>query len=59
MAWGPLSMALTDAQNSDRFLYPKNSFKTKTHSYSWTEDEANKNASDFPTVITEKKPLKK
>lgn len=59
MAWGPLSMALTDAQNSDRFLYPKNSFKTKTHSYSWTEDEANKNASDFPTVITEKKTLKK
>lgn len=45
MAWGPLSMALTDSQNTERFLYAKNSFKTKTHSYSWTEDEINKNVS--------------
>lgn len=45
MAWGPLSMALGDAQNSERLLFPKNSFKTKSHSYSWTEDELNKNVS--------------
>lgn len=43
MAWGPLSMALDDAQNGERFLFPKGSFKTKSHSYSWTEDEINKN----------------
>lgn len=43
MAWGPLSMALGDAQNGERLLFPKNSFKTKSHSYSWTEDEINKN----------------
>lgn len=43
MAWGPLSMALSDAQNGERLLFPKNSFKTKSHSYSWTEDEINKN----------------
>lgn len=45
MAWGPLSMALGDAQNGERFLFPKGSFKTK--SYSWTEDEINKNVSGF------------
>lgn len=45
MAWGPLSMALGDAQNGERFLFPKGSFKTKSHSYSWTEDEINKNVS--------------
>lgn len=45
MAWGPLSMALSDAQNGDRFLFPKNSFKSKSQSYSWTEDEINKNVS--------------
>ncbi|XP_055294848.1 voltage-gated potassium channel subunit beta-2-like isoform X2 [Sitodiplosis mosellana] len=44
MAWGPLSMALGDAQNGERLLFPKNSFKTKSHSYSWTEDEINKNS---------------
>lgn len=43
MAWGPLSMALGDSQNTERLLFPKNSFKTKSHSYSWTEDEVNKN----------------
>lgn len=43
MAWGPLSMALTDTQNGERFLFSKNSFKSKTHSFSWTEDEINKN----------------
>lgn len=45
-AWGPLSMALGDAQNGERLLFPKNSFKTKSHSYSWTEDEINKNVSE-------------
>ena len=45
-AWGPLSMALGDAQNGERLLFPKNSFKTKSHSYSWTEDELNKNVSE-------------
>lgn len=45
MAWGPLSMALGDAQNGERLLFPKNSFKTKSNSYSWTEDEINKNVS--------------
>lgn len=47
MAWGPLSMALGDAQNGERLLFPKNSFKSKSHSYSWTEDELNKNVSKF------------
>lgn len=42
MAWGPLSMALGEAQNGERLLFPKGSFKTKSHSYSWTEDEINK-----------------
>lgn len=50
MAWGPLSMALGDAQNGDRLLFPKGSFKTKSHSYSWTEDEINKNVS-FPLPL--------
>lgn len=45
MAWGPLSMALGEAQNGERLLFPKGSFKTKSHSYSWTEDEVNKNVS--------------
>lgn len=40
-------MALGDAQNGERLLFPKNSFKTKSHSYSWTEDEINKNVSEF------------
>ncbi|XP_037029396.1 voltage-gated potassium channel subunit beta-2 [Bradysia coprophila] len=43
MAWGPLSMALADTQNGERLIFPKGSFKTKSHSYSWTEDELNKN----------------
>lgn len=43
MAWGPLSMALSDAQNGDRLLFSKASFKTKSQSYSWNEDEVNKN----------------
>uniref|UniRef100_T1GRL3 NADP-dependent oxidoreductase domain-containing protein n=1 Tax=Megaselia scalaris TaxID=36166 RepID=T1GRL3_MEGSC len=43
MAWGPLSMALSDTQNNEKILFPKGSFKTKSHSYSWTEDDTNKN----------------
>lgn len=50
MAWGPLSMALGDSQNGERLLFPKNSFKTKSHSYSWTEDEVNKNVSAYCPV---------
>ncbi|KAL9705174.1 hypothetical protein quinque_008692 [Culex quinquefasciatus] len=42
MAWGPLSMCLGDTQNSERLWLPKGSFKTKSQSYSWTEDEVNK-----------------
>lgn len=42
MAWGPLSMCLGDAQNTERLWLPKGSFKTKSQSYSWTEDEVNK-----------------
>lgn len=45
MAWGPLSMALSDAQNGEKIFLPKGSFKTKSHSYSWTEDEVNRNVS--------------
>lgn len=45
MAWGPLSMALSDAQNGEKIFFPKASFKTKSQSYSWTEDEINKNVS--------------
>ncbi|CAO1391361.1 unnamed protein product [Diamesa serratosioi] len=40
MAWGPLSMSLSE--NSERLLFSKGSFKTKSQSYSWTEDELNK-----------------
>lgn len=44
MVWGPLSMAIGETQNGgERILFPKGSFKTKSHSYSWTEDEINKN----------------
>lgn len=50
MAWGPLSMALGDAQNGDRLLFSKASFKTKSQSYSWTEDEINKNVSN-PNIL--------
>ncbi|XP_058830228.1 voltage-gated potassium channel subunit beta-2 isoform X4 [Topomyia yanbarensis] len=42
MAWGPLSMYLGDTHNGDRLWLPKGSFKTKSQSYSWTEDEVNK-----------------
>lgn len=42
MAWGPLSMCLGDTQNGERLWLPKGSFKTKSQSYSWTEDEVNK-----------------
>lgn len=42
MAWGPLSMYLGEVQNGERILFPKGSFKAKSHSYSWTEDEVNK-----------------
>lgn len=42
MAWGPLAMALGETQNGERLLFPKGSFKAKSHSYSWTEDELNK-----------------
>lgn len=52
MAWGPLSMALGDSQNTERLLFTKNSFKTKSHSYSWTEDEVNKNVSIKLALIT-------
>lgn len=42
MAWGPLSMALTDIQISERGLFfSKGSFMKKSQSYSWTEDEVN------------------
>lgn len=36
MAWGPLSMSLSE--NSERILFGKGSFKTKSQSYSWTDD---------------------
>lgn len=55
MAWGPLSMALSDAQNGDRLLFSKASFKTKSQSYSWTEDEINKNVSDSCLLYRKKK----
>ncbi|XP_073832212.1 uncharacterized protein isoform X7 [Musca autumnalis] len=48
MAWGPLSMALSEAQNGEKIFLPKGSFKTKSHSYSWTEDEVNRNAALSP-----------
>lgn len=53
MAWGPLSMALGEAQNGERLLFPKGSFKTKSHSYSWTEDEINKEVSFLITSCFE------
>lgn len=41
MAWGPLSMSLPE--NSERLLFStKGSLKNKSQSYSWTEDELNK-----------------
>lgn len=42
MAWGPLSMAIGETQNGERVLFSKGSFKTKSHSYSWIEDEGSK-----------------
>ncbi|XP_037936292.1 voltage-gated potassium channel subunit beta-2-like isoform X2 [Teleopsis dalmanni] len=48
MAWGPLSMALSDTQNGEKIFLPKGSFKTKSQSYSWTEDEVNRNAALSP-----------
>uniref|UniRef100_A0A8W7K722 NADP-dependent oxidoreductase domain-containing protein n=1 Tax=Anopheles albimanus TaxID=7167 RepID=A0A8W7K722_ANOAL len=42
MAWGPLSMCLGDAQNGDKLWIPKGSLKSKSQSYSWIEDEVNK-----------------
>lgn len=40
MAWGPLSMSLSE--NSERLLFSKGSFKTKSQSYSWCEEDMNK-----------------
>lgn len=50
MAWGPLSMALSDTQNGDKLFLPKGSFKTK--SFSWTEDEINRNVRKRMTQLT-------
>lgn len=41
MAWGPAVF-----ENGDRLILSKGSFKTKSHSYSWTEDDANKDVRD-------------
>lgn len=44
MAWSP---GLIEATSGDRFAISKSSFTKKSQSYtSWTEDEANKEASD-------------
>lgn len=44
MAWGPLSMSLPE--NSERLLFStKGSLRNKSQSYSWTEDELNKEVS--------------
>ena len=40
MAWGPLSMSLSE--NSEKLLFSKGSFKTKSQSYSWCEEDLNK-----------------
>lgn len=41
MAWGPMSMSLSE--NSERLLFStKGSLRNKSQSYSWTEDELNK-----------------
>lgn len=41
MAWGPLSMSLSEY--NERLLFTtKGSLKNKSQSYSWTEDELNK-----------------
>lgn len=41
MAWGPLSMSLPE--NSERLLFStKGSLRNKSQSYSWTEEELNK-----------------
>jgi potassium voltage-gated channel Shaker-related subfamily A, beta member 2 len=46
MAWGPLSMSLPE--NSERLLFStKGSLKNKSQSYSWTEDELNKEVNLF------------
>lgn len=51
MAWGPLSMALSDTQNGDKILFPKGSFKTKSHSYSWTEEDVRIQSSGFQILL--------
>ncbi|XP_070491844.1 voltage-gated potassium channel subunit beta-2-like [Chironomus tepperi] len=41
MAWGPLSMSLSE--NNERLMFTtKGSLRNKSQSYSWTEDELNK-----------------
>lgn len=48
MAWGPLSMSLPE--NSERLLFStKGSLRNKSQSYSWTEDELNKEVKHWTT----------
>lgn len=58
MAWGPLAMCLGEVQNGERLLFPKGSFKAKSHSYSWTEDELNKEVSCCRCGEKKKKQIK-
>jgi potassium voltage-gated channel Shaker-related subfamily A, beta member 2 len=45
MAWGPLSMHLTD-NTTERLFFSKGSLRSKTQNSSWTEDEVAKEVSN-------------
>lgn len=53
MAWGPLSMYLTE--NSERLFFSKGSLRSKTQNSSWTEDEVAKEVE----TLTHANPIKK
>lgn len=50
MAWGPLSMSLSE--NNERLMFTtKGSLRNKSQSYSWTEDELNKEVHKYDFFV--------
>ena len=51
MAWGPLSMSLSE--NNERLMFTtKGSLRNKSQSYSWTEDELNKEVHKYKYFLS-------
>lgn len=51
MAWGPLSMSLSE--NNERLMFTtKGSLRNKSQSYSWTEDELNKEVHKYKFFLS-------